>query len=161
MNCNSACRKACEVYAATQAELKKDTKSFQDCQDQGIDFIPICIETCGNWGKIARQHFKSLIERIGYSPSFWPPSFSRNMLFLPHASLLHSSAAIATLSFAVPPPLYPPSKQPHSCSNVFHKILPVSVKKMLNSAVGTEHRAKMGFENECFEKDCISVSSVL
>ena len=27
-----------------------------------------------------------------------------------------SSAAIAMLSFAVPPLLYPPSKQPHSCS---------------------------------------------
>ena len=75
-----------------------------DCQDQGIDFIPICIETCGNWGK-----------RLPANTS----------------NLLHSRAAIAMLSFAVPRLLYPPSKQPDSCSNDSNKTLKQKIQSMI------------------------------
>ena len=45
---------ATEGHAATQAE-RKDTKSLQDCQDQGMKFIPICVEACGNWRQDSQQ----------------------------------------------------------------------------------------------------------
>ena len=51
-------------FASRQAERRKDAKYLEACRQQGIDFIPLCVETFGAWGSLALSHFRTLIERL-------------------------------------------------------------------------------------------------
>jgi hypothetical protein len=53
-------------FAARQAEHRKEAKYFEACRDNGVEFIPISVESGGTWGNHALKCFKILIERLAH-----------------------------------------------------------------------------------------------
>jgi hypothetical protein len=51
-------------YVAEQAELRKDTKSFEKAKEAGIEFIPLALESFGIWTPLALGTLRTICSRM-------------------------------------------------------------------------------------------------
>ena len=60
--CQSYVKKAALAsgHAASAAEARKDTKAYDKCAEQGLEFVPLAVEVFGGWGAIACEAFRKL-----------------------------------------------------------------------------------------------------
>ena len=84
-------------FVIRAAKARKDHKFYEKCASEGIDFIPLAVESLGGWGESALGVFKQIAQRKSYY-AFSSFSFEFNQILQQLSVCLQRENAAMILS---------------------------------------------------------------